>query len=124
MGRISNSGAQEPRFIFGHLSAFLLTFHQVHPHGMRTDRERRKFEKDRRRWRHADKNGDEKVTKHEFKYFLFPQLSPDSGAVTIPEAFSDLDTDFDGRISFDEFLAVYTISEDWDEQVKQHNPIL
>ena len=91
----------------------------MNPHGIRTKRERQKFDKDRRRWKHADKNGDEKVTKHEFKYFLFPQLSPDSGAVTIPEAFADLDTDFDGRITFDEFLAVYQVSQDWDDQVQR-----
>ena len=40
------------------------------------------------------------MTLHEFKYFVFPQLSPSSGAVMVPEAHADLDTDYDGQVSY------------------------
>ena len=41
------------------------------------------------------------------QYFIYPQLSPESGAVLVPEAHADLDTDFDGRVSFEEFISIH-----------------
>ena len=86
----------------------------VNPDGRRTESRRRRAERDRRRWRRADADGDDALTKHEFKLFLFPQLSEnDAGApVLVPEAHEDLDTDFDGRVSLKEFLDVHRDDEE------------
>ncbi len=89
----------------------------VNPAGRRDRRARRRAERDRRRWRRADADADDALTKHEFKLFLFPQLSAeDAGAaVLVPEAHADLDTDLDGRVSLDEFMAVHRDDDDGDE---------
>jgi Ca2+-binding EF-hand superfamily protein len=51
------------------------------------------------------------LTKHEFKYFIFPQISPEGGAtVLVPEALEDLDTDGDGEVSLSEFLSIHDSS--------------
>ncbi len=49
------------------------------------------------------------LTKHEFKFFLFPQISPDGTGATVlvPEALEDLDKDGDDAVSLEEFLAVH-----------------
>lgn len=48
------------------------------------------------------------LTKHEFKHFIFPQLSSEgSASVLVPEALEDLDEDGDGMVDLEEFLAVH-----------------
>ena len=51
------------------------------------------------------------LTKHEFKHFIFPQLSAEgSASVLVPEALEDLDEDGDGMVNLEEFLAVHEAS--------------
>ena len=76
----------------------------LHPYGASTNREQKSLVKDRRRWEHADADEDEELTKHEFRYFIFPQMSPNAGAVLIPEAHDDLDVNLDGKVGLQEFL--------------------
>ena len=74
------------------------------PHGAQTALARKSQTKDRRRWENADADQNEELTKDEFRFFIFPQLSPTAGAVLVPEAHEDLDTDDDGKVSLEEFL--------------------
>ena len=40
---------------------------KVNPHGIMNQADRRRFERERRRWTHADKDADDKLTQQEFK---------------------------------------------------------
>ena len=68
------------------------------------------------RWNHADDDGNDKLNKKEYKFFLFPQLFTNldgtgdragGGGIMVMEAFDNLDTDLNGRISQAEFMAQF-----------------
>ena len=68
------------------------------------------------RWNHADEDGNDKLNKKEYKFFLFPQLFTNldgtgdragGGGIMVMEAFDNLDTDLNGRISQAEFMAQF-----------------
>ena len=96
----------------------------LYPHGVRTAEDRKRARKERRRWENADANEDDKLTLHEFKYFIFPQLSPNAGAVLVPEAHDDLDENGDRMVSLDEFLAIYPDQSDLSDETAYFNDIL
>ena len=68
------------------------------------------------RWNYADEDGNDKLNKKEYKFFLFPQLFTNldgtgdragGGGIMVMEAFDNLDTDLNGRISQAEFMAQF-----------------
>ncbi|QQP57835.1 Calumeninlike, partial [Caligus rogercresseyi] len=61
-----------------------------------------------RRWQHADQNGDDHLDIEEFKIFLFPYtLDRVALNIIIPEAMDDLDLNYDGSVSMEEFLQIH-----------------
>jgi len=89
---------------------------KVNPHGIQTAKQRRRETQERRRWNHADDDGNDKLNKKEYKFFLFPQLFTNldgtgdragGGGIMVMEAFDNLDTDLNGRISQAEFMAQF-----------------
>jgi len=85
---------------------------KVHPHGIRKGDERRHEVSDRRRWNHADSDGDGVLNKREFKLFVFPHLAGDGGAngILVKEAHEELDSDHNGRVSQAEFMSQFHLS--------------
>lgn len=61
--------------------------------------------KDLRRWKAADMDGDNKMSKLEYKYFLYPEHSDGMRNLLIEEKFETLDENKDGRISLNEYLS-------------------
>ena len=64
------------------------------------------------RWNYVDDDGNDKLNKKEYKFFLFPQLftggeRAGGGGIMVMEAFDNLDTDLNGRISQAEFMAQF-----------------
>ena len=68
------------------------------------------------RWNYADEDGNDKLNKKEYKFFLFPQLFTNldgtgdragGGGIIVMEAFDNLDTDLNRRISQAEFMAQF-----------------
>ena len=81
---------------------------KVNPHGLRSLKAERLAKRERRRWQHADNNGDDRLDIKEFKVFLFPQILTGTrntaSTILLPEAHEDLDVDFDGKVSEAEFV--------------------
>ena len=65
--------------------------------------------RDRRRWNHADSDGDGVLNKREFKLFVFPHLAGDGGAngILVKEAHEELDSDHNGRVTQAEFMSQF-----------------
>lgn len=61
------------------------------------------MQKDLRRWKVADFNQDGRLTKSEFKSYVFPEQNKLMHKVLAQEKFESLDRNKDGRITFDEY---------------------
>lgn len=61
--------------------------------------------KDLRRWKAADLNEDNKMSKLEYKYFLYPEQLDSMRNLLIEEKFELLDENKDGKISLNEYLS-------------------
>jgi len=83
------------------------------PDGPKNKNDRQRMNQEWRRWRLADKDADNRLTKNEYKGFLFPHLlgaavgNNEVREVIVSEAHDSLDSDFDGRVSKDEFLEAH-----------------
>ncbi|XP_039963712.1 calumenin-B [Bactrocera tryoni] len=78
---------------------------------------KRLLKRDRRRWGVADKDLDDKLTREEFTAFLHPEDHPIMKDIVLMETIEDIDTDGDGKISVDEYIAdMYRNSEPNDEE--------
>ncbi|XP_067132074.1 calumenin-A-like [Centruroides vittatus] len=62
------------------------------------------IKRDKRRWKLADKNGDEALDKEEFGDFLHPEEAPHMHDVVLTETLEDIDKDKDGKISLEEYI--------------------
>lgn len=62
--------------------------------------------RDRRRWKMADVDKDNKVTKEEYTAFLHPEEYDHMKDVVIDETLEDIDKDGDGFVSIDEYLGM------------------
>ncbi|XP_022211782.2 calumenin-B-like [Drosophila obscura] len=60
--------------------------------------------RDRRRWKVADKNRDDCLNREEFSAFLHSEDHPAMRDVVLKEMFDDLDVDRDGKISLVEYV--------------------
>lgn len=61
--------------------------------------------RDRRRWGVADQDLDDALTREEFTAFLHPQDHPTMRDIVLTETIEDIDTDKDGKVSIDEYIA-------------------
>ncbi|XP_040564856.1 reticulocalbin-2 [Lepeophtheirus salmonis] len=83
--------------------------YQVNPTGKSTPDMMHRFTRAHRRWQHADQNGDDGLDIEEFKIFLFPYtLDRVALNIIIPETMDDLDLNFDGTVSKEEFLQIHS----------------
>lgn len=60
--------------------------------------------RDRRRWKMADVDKDNKVTKEEYTAFLHPEEYDHMKDVVVNETLEDIDKDGDGFVSMEEYL--------------------
>uniref|UniRef100_A0A0B7A268 Reticulocalbin-3 n=1 Tax=Arion vulgaris TaxID=1028688 RepID=A0A0B7A268_9EUPU len=74
------------------------------------------IERDRRRWKHADKNEDGKLTKEEFQDFLHPEEAEHMRSIVVDETLEDIDKDGDGFISPQEY-----IGDMWPRNTEDHD---
>ncbi|XP_067613631.1 calumenin-B [Eurosta solidaginis] len=73
--------------------------------------------RDRRRWGVADQDLDDKLTREEFTAFLHPEDHPAMKDIVLTETIEDIDTNADGKITLDEYIAdMYRNSEPNDEE--------
>ena len=80
---------------------------KVSPFGIKSVAEKKQESRERRRWNHADNDGNGRLDKREWKWFLFPHLLEPSSHLMIMEAHEGLDEDYDGRVSEDEFVKAH-----------------
>ncbi|GFR92887.1 calumenin [Elysia marginata] len=73
------------------------------------------IERDYRRWKHADKNEDGKLSKQEFQDFLHPEEAEHMRGVVVDETLEDIDKDGDGKISIKEYIDDIWGDEDDDD---------
>lgn len=74
--------------------------------------------RDERRWKAADVNGDDLLTKEEFTNFLHPEEADHMKNIVIDETLEDVDKDGDGKISLDEYISdMYSGSDGTDSEV-------
>ncbi|XP_054153759.1 calumenin-like [Oppia nitens] len=62
------------------------------------------LKRDERRWKLADRNQDNSLSKSEFLDFLHPEEAQHMRDVVVDETLEDIDKDGDGRISVDEYI--------------------
>ena len=62
--------------------------------------------RDRRRWKMADVDKDNKVTKEEYTAFLHPEEYDHMKDVVVDETLEDIDKDGDGFVSIEEYLGM------------------
>lgn len=62
------------------------------------------MQRDKRRWSTADKNGDDLLSKEEFKNFLHPEHADHMKDIVVIETIEDIDKDGDGQISLQEYI--------------------
>lgn len=75
-------------------------------------------ERDRERFKAADEDNNDILTKKEFHDFLHPEDAERMHAVVVKEALLDLDRDKDGRVDVDEYLHdIYPELEDRDAEL-------
>lgn len=60
--------------------------------------------RDERRWKKADRDGDNKLTKEEFADFLHPEEADHMRDIVVDETLEDIDKDKDGFISLEEYI--------------------
>ncbi|KAL3842539.1 hypothetical protein ACJMK2_020538 [Sinanodonta woodiana] len=63
------------------------------------------IERDQRRWKAADRNGDGQLSKDEFMDFLHPEEVEHMRDIVVDETIEDIDKDKDGYISLEEYIA-------------------
>ena len=63
------------------------------------------MDRDDRRWKKADKDSDGQLNKIEFQSFLHPEDYPHMVDIVVLETLEDMDTDGDGAISEQEYIA-------------------
>lgn len=63
------------------------------------------IQKDLRKWESADVNSDGKLSKKEFKSFVYPEHFPHMHKLVVEEKFEHIDRNRDELVSMDEFLA-------------------
>jgi Ca2+-binding EF-hand superfamily protein len=76
------------------------------------------LDRDRRRWKMADEDGDDKLDKNEYMLFAYPEVSAKMRHIIVDENMENLDMDGDDKLSLEEFLADYDKKElehDYDE---------
>lgn len=66
------------------------------------------LERDKRRWKGADTDGDGALTRSEFFAFLHPNEREHMKDIVVLEAVEDIDKDKDGKISLDEYIGIST----------------
>lgn len=75
------------------------------------------LERDRRRWKVADKDGDDEMTKAEFVDFIHPEEAPHMQDIVVTETMEDIDKNKDGKVSIDEYIGdMYGEGEDNDDE--------
>ena len=67
--------------------------------------------RDRRRWKMADVDKDNKVTKEEYTAFLHPEEYDHMKDVVVDETLEDIDKDGDGVVSIEEYLGMSYIGK-------------
>jgi len=73
------------------------------------------IERDQRRWKAADKDKDNKLSKEEFQDFLHPEEAEHMRDIVVEETLEDIDKDGDGHISLQEYIDDIWGDEDDDE---------
>ena len=69
------------------------------------------MDRDERRWKKADRDSDGQLNKMEFQSFLHPEDYPHMVDIVVLETLEDMDTDGDGAISEQEYIAdIYKVS--------------
>ncbi|KAL7673166.1 hypothetical protein ACOME3_008034 [Neoechinorhynchus agilis] len=75
--------------------------------------------RDKIRFSGADLNGDEKLSRQEFLYFVSPSASNATKHILVDEIFADMDKNKDGFVDFDEYISEFygqrneNIDENW-----------
>ncbi|XP_062592134.1 calumenin-B-like isoform X1 [Saccostrea cucullata] len=77
------------------------------------------IERDERRWKAADKDGDGFLNKEEFADFLHPEEAEHMRDIVVKETMEDIDKDKDGFISLEEYIADIYDEEDDDPDTVQ-----
>lgn len=72
--------------------------------GSRTEAYAEMINRDRRRWKKADKDGDDRLSKEEFMDFLHPEDAEHMRDIVVMETLEDIDKDHDGYISMKEYI--------------------
>lgn len=62
------------------------------------------LERDRRRWKLADGDGDDALSESEFLNFIHPEDAAHMKDVVVMETIEDIDKDGDSKISLDEYI--------------------
>lgn len=93
----------------GNLLAWTDYLYQTNPNRVQNQFTQNDLHKKERRWKAADQNGDTRLSKEEFKLFLFPQLNDEVEglSVLVHEGFENLDMDSNGQVSKHEFLIIH-----------------
>ncbi|XP_013787349.1 calumenin-like [Limulus polyphemus] len=60
--------------------------------------------RDQRRWKAADRDGDNGLSKEEFADFLHPEEAKHMHDIVIQETLEDIDKDKDGKVSLEEYI--------------------
>ena len=68
--------------------------------------------RDERRFKKADLDGDQKLSKEEFVAFLHPENNEAMKDIVVEETLEDIDKDKDGFISLDEYIGDLWPKED------------
>jgi len=66
-------------------------------------------ERDRRRWKVADVDGDDSLTKEEFQNFIHPEDVAHMKDIVVIETIEDIDKDGDGKISLEEYISKFVL---------------
>lgn len=73
-------------------------------------------ERDEKRWKRADGNGDGQLTKEEFMDFLHPEDAEHMRDIVVDETIADIDKDKDGQISVDEYIGDMWPNQDGEDE--------
>lgn len=63
------------------------------------------YRRDERRWKLADRNADNSLTKDEFMDFLHPEEVEHMRDVVVDETLEDIDKNGDGKVSVEEYIS-------------------
>jgi len=62
------------------------------------------IKRDERRWKIADENGDEKISKKEYECFMHPEDCDRMKDIVVKETSEDIDKDADGFVTLEEYI--------------------